>query len=677
MAGTDLYPVTENIVPLNTGTNVGSTEPSIVPIRGSNFAASEDRKDDFMPPSADRTEGLAETVTSQNLYDARKFPVFNREKTEDDFAYGQSAWDKAKFGIGKFAGVTAQTIANDTIGLVYGIGASIAHQKFSSLYDNQWSKMMDAASEEMEIKMPHYYTEAEQRDPLALSSVFTGNFFWDKIIKNLGFSAGTAVSVIATGGMLEAINLSKGLVMAGRAAQALEATEAGIAEGRGVASMINSLKNVGVSGASKFGSVIEGLGTVSTGAKYSKANLGISSFLSSTGESSIESYQNKKEFEATAIDNFVKKNGRTPEAAELEEIRAAADHVGNFTFGLNMALLSVSNYIQMPKIFGSTYSGEKRAINDAIFRDGLWKSALPTSPFGKALYGTYKGASLLFNTAEAFEEGAQYAVQTGTNNFFSKKKNKDNSFLENLGGVLAPGGEGVLGEGVKQALTSDQGLESILIGGLSGALMTSGIVGINKGTPAIGKTGKIGERGLFGYGGERGELREETITALNKASFMGKLKDFTDSINIAQTVQAQREQAIKAGDILESKDLETDYMMSYLLPRVKYSGVDAVTQEVNDARERAITDFTQLQEEGYADKNDTKENFLARLDNVENMAKLVQANYNKFSTLYSSITATDKNGQVILDEEGNPVRKYSDEIINKLVYAQSKIADYN
>ena len=677
MAGTDLFPVKENIVPLNSSPEIGSTAPSVSAIPTTAFGASEARKDDFMLPTAEHTQGIAETVTSQDLYDARRFPVFNREKTEEDFAYGQSAWDKAKFGIGKFAGITGQTIANDTAGLIYGITAAIGNQKFSSLYDNEWSKMMDAASERMETYMPHYYTEAERRDPLSLSSVFTGNFFWDKIIKNLGFSAGTAVSVLATGGVLEALNLSKGLVMAGKAAQALEATEAGIAEGRGIASMINSLKNVSVSGVNKFGSVLEGLGTVSTGAKYSKANLGISSFLSSTGESSIESYQNKKEFENRSIEEFTTKNGRAPEGAELEEIRAAADHVGNFTFGLNMALLTTTNYIQMPKIFGSTYSGEKKAINDAIFRDGLWKSALPTSPFGKALYGTYKGASLFFNTAEAFEEGAQYAVQTGTNNFFSKKNNRDNSFLQNLGGILAPGGEGVLGHGVSEALSSNEGLESILIGGLSGALMTSGIVGFNNGRPAIGKTGKIGERGVFGYGGEQGQLREETITALNNSSFMGKLKDFSDAINIAQSVQIEREKAIKAGDILESKDLETDYMMSYLLPRVKYSGVDAVTQEVNDVRQRAVADFTQLQADGYADKNDTKENFLARLDNVENMAKLVQANYGKFSTLYSSIPLTDKNGEVVLDEKGKPVRKYSDEIINKLVYAQSKIADYN
>ena len=677
MAGTDLFPVKENITPLNSATEIGSTDPFVSAAPVNPFTASEARKDESMFPSAEHTQGIAETVTSQNLFDARRFPVFNREKTEEDFAYGQSAWDKAKFGIGKFAGITAQTLANDTVGLAYGIGSAIVDQKFSSLYDNDWSKMMDAASERMETYMPNYYTEAEKRDPLALSSIFTGNFFWDKIVKNLGFSAGTAISVLGTGALLEALNLSKGLVMAGRAAQALEATEAGISEGKGIASMINSLKNASTKGVSKFGTVLEDLGTVSAGAKYSKANLGISSFLSSTGESSIESYQNKKEFEAKGIEEFVKKNGRTPEAAELEEIRAAADHVGNFTFGLNMALLTVSNYIQMPKIFGSTYSGEKRAINDAIFRDGLWKSALPTSTFGKAIYGTYKGASLLFNTAEAFEEGAQYAVQSGTNNFFSKKNNKDNSFLQNLGGVLMPGGEGVLGHGVTEALTSEQGLENILIGGLSGALMTSGVVGINNGRPAIGKTGKIGERGLFGYGGERGQLREETISALNKVSFMGKLKDFSDAIGIAQTVQAEREAAIKAGDILESKDLETDYMMSYLLPRIKYSGVDAVTQEVSDVRRRAIEDFTQLQADGYADKNDTKENFLARLDNVENMAKLVETNYNKFSTLYSSITVTDKNGEVVLDKEGNPIRKYSDEIINKLVYAQSKIFDYN
>lgn len=675
MAGTDLFPVKENVLPTNAPTEIGSTGPSVSPTTA--FGASEARKNDFMFPTADHTKGMAETVTSQDLYDARKLPVFNRELTEEDFAYGQSAWDKAKFGIGKFAGITGQTIANNTVGLVYGIGAAIGNQKFSSLYDNDWSKMMDDASDKMETYMPHYYTEAEKRDPLSLSSIFTGNFFWDKIIKNLGYSAGAAVSTIGTGALLEALNLSKGLVLAGKAAQALEATEAGVAEGRGLSSVLSALKSAPGKAASKFGGVLEEIGTIAPGAKFSPANLGVSSFLSSTGESATESYQNKKQFQDNAIALFKEKNGRNPEGVELDEIRAAADHVGNFTFGLNMAILTASNYIQVPKIFGSTYSGEKKAINDAIFSGGMWKSALPTSPFGKALYGTYKGASLFFNTAEAFEEGAQYAIQTGTNNFFAKKDRGDNGFLRNLVGVLTPGGEGVLGHGVSEALTSTEGLENILIGGLSGALMTSGIVGINNGRPAIGKTGKIGERGVFGYGGEQGKLREETITALNNSLFSGKLKDFTQAIAIADAVQADREKAIKAGDILESKDLETDYMMSYLLPRIKHNGLDAVSQEVNEIRQRANQDFTQLQEEGYADKNDTKENFLARLDNVENMAKLVQSNYGKFSTLYGSIPVTDSNGEIVLDVNGKPIRKYSDEVINKLVYAQSKIFDYN
>lgn len=672
MAGTDLYPTLENVTPIpslqptGAGPNLSLASP---------FQASEERKNNFYP-SADYTQDIAKTVTSQELYDARKFPSYNPEKTEEDYAYGQTTYEKAKNGIGKMAGLTGMTIANNTAGLLYGIGAAIGNQNFSSLYDNDWSKSMDEASKRMEEFMPHYYTDAERNSPLALSSIFSGNFFWDKIIKNIGFMAGTAITAYGTSVLFEAMNLSKGLVSAGKWAQALEATEVGVAEAKGLSGVVNALKSAGSKTLTKFGGAAEGFGTVNSGAKFSPANLLVSSFLSSTGEASVESFQNKTSYFNNAISEYTKTYGVAPEGDALQQIKTEADHVGNFTFGLNMALLTVSNHIQLPKIFGSTYSGEKKVINDAIFKGGLWESALPTSKFGKLTYGAYKGSGLLFNKTEAFEEGAQYAIQAGTSNFFAKGQGKDGytttDTLKNLMGVLTPGGAGVLGHGVKDAVTSDEGLESILIGGLSGALMTSGVA-------TLGHTGDIKERGVFGYGGEKGELREKSIKVWNNSLFAPKLKEFTDSVNRGEVLSNEREFLIRQGDILESKDVEVDYMLNTIMPRIKYGGIDAISEEIDAVRQQAMTDegFLALQEKGTADKNDTKETFTARLSNIENVAKSVQKNYNKFQTVFGGIPLTDSDNKVILDDKGKPQKKYSDDAINRLVYSNAKINDYS
>jgi len=154
-----------------------------------------------------------------------KYPrIFKGLNNEELYAQNQGALEKAGNGLAKLAGTTATTLANSTAGLLYGITQGISDGKFSSVYDNEFSQKMDDFSKYMEDKFPHYYTAAELKDPLALRSIFTGNFFWDKIVKNLGFAAGTAIGAYGFSAALEALSLSKSLVASGRALQALEAT---------------------------------------------------------------------------------------------------------------------------------------------------------------------------------------------------------------------------------------------------------------------------------------------------------------------------------------------------------------------------------------------------------------------------------------------------------------------
>ena len=138
----------------------------------------------------------------------------------------------------------------------------------------------------------------------------------------------------------------------------------------------------------------------------------------------------------------------------------AADNVGNSSFLLNTALLTATNYIQFPKILGSASKLEKGIINSAVkeIEDVTFDAA------GKALVKPKnifkKIAPYTFSASEAFEEGSQYAIGIATQDYYNKKyKGDDASFMQSLGIAAA------------ETIGTNEGMENILIGGLSGALM--------------------------------------------------------------------------------------------------------------------------------------------------------------------------------------------------------------
>ena len=664
MAGTDLKPVKENVLPSLEPIQVAPIRPVSATPRA--FEMSEERKNNVIPlpaPNSD-SSGFTKIVSSQDLFENRQYNSYDPDKSPDFYAYGQSTTDKAVNGLVKFAGKTATTIAGNTIGLAYGLGSWAIDRKFSSFYDNAFFKSMDKIDEDLRISNPHLYTQAELDDPLSANSIFSGNFLWDKIVTNLGYAAGAAVTGYGATAALEALGLSRALVAGGRAIQALEATNAAVAEGKSMASMLTNLRNA-------TGSFLEGAGTVSAGAKFSQGSQLAGAFLGSTGESGMEAYQAKKQALAKGLDTFRQLNGgREPNEKEMSQLVATAERISNATFGLNMALLTATNNFQLPKIFGSSFSGDKIGLTNMLFKEGKWASSLPQGRLGKMLYGTYKGTSLLFNPAEAFEEGAQYAIEKGTSNYFSRSNyNKEDSWLSDLAGLLTPGGQGVLGKGVQETLTSDEGLESILIGGLSGSMMTSGIF-------TAGRTGDIAQRGVFGYGGKEGELRNKVINEWNSTPFVEKLKEMKEFMDRSEMTQIMREKAIRLGDALEAKDLEADYMLGYMLPRIKYGGKQAIMEEINAAREQARTNFQGLIDSGYANEKDSPERFLARLSNIENTASLVEKSYAQMNDKLSGEILKDAEGNVVLDANNKPIRKYSSNLVNKLVYSTAKIADY-
>jgi hypothetical protein len=575
---------------------------------------------------------------------------------EQAYAVHQGFWEKAGHGIMKGVGIAGTTFTSGTVGLLYGLSQWLEDGKFSSFYDNDLNRALDEFNQKWENEFANYYAQDERENPMALRNIFSGNFVFDKLVKNMGFSAGAMLAGVGWGAALRATGLMARAAQAGKQWELLNSVEAGIEavpQAQKAKTTIDAIRGFAQkelpSFIGKYGlqnaerAVVAGFGTV--------------------GEAALESLHNRQEFIDARVKEFEKINGYTPTGEAYRQIADSAESVGNWSFGLNTALLSFTNYIQFPKILNSSFKAGRSIVTGAetqALRNtaGLVESALPKAGLAKRYVQAKNIARLFVSPSEGFEEGAQYAITLGTQDYFEKGyKQQDRSFLDSADTAIG------------NTLHSKEGVENILIGALSGGLMESGAFRGFRG-------GLVGERGFTGYGGEKAKATAEALSAMNTASFRRYMKDGVETVNRAMVLERDKEAALRQGDILEYKDAEHDYAHNYVAQRVKYGKLDLVMDEISDMREAATLDFEKLKQDGYAADTDTQTAFLKRLDNLERHAKYADSLYKTLNLRYAEEVAKDKDGKVIL-ENGKPKKRFTPEVIDRLVYAATKIKDYD
>lgn len=570
------------------------------------------------------------TYNTSNV--SKKYPVtFKGVDNEELYAQGQDWTDKAINSVGKGLLLTGSTFLQGTAGLVAGLVAAKSDGRLASFYDNGFNRGIDEINKKAEEEwMPNYesqaYRDANWYSP---SKIFSANFLFEGIVKNLGFAAGAALSGGVYAAALKALPLTARLFSVGKAAETIAATEEGILAANKLASTYGKVKSL----SDKF---VSSYNTLSAGGRATVAGL------ATIGEASIEAYHNLNDFRNKAIEDYKTQHfGVAPTGEELARINDFADGAGNYSFLYNTALLTATNYIQFPKILGSSAKLEKSVIDDVtrkigdVVKDETGKYIAAPSRAGKLLSTIKKVQPYIFAPSEAFEEGAQYAIQIGVQDYYNKKnKNNATSFADSLV------------EGVK-AVGTNEGMENVLIGGLSGALMTA------KGTYS-----------------ERSALKKATgqaITSFNATQLSDFTKSTKDAVNRGVAIQEERENRLRQGDILESKDLEADYVINYLTPRIMFNRFDLVKSDIEEYRKTAQTEegFAQLQAEGKALEGDTRPAYLQRLANLEATADNMASLYQSLNLRYASK----------VNDKGD--RLYNKEVIEKMLYAATKVADYD
>jgi len=609
---------------------------------------------------------MAPTVSIAELNANKRYGIYNPETIdiEDQKANAQSNAVKAASGVLKGLNLAATTVAGG-FAMLGGTVQSMFTGRLADIWDNEGMRKLDEWNNKVDQEyLPNYYTNQEKNAAwYSTDNWFTTNFLFDKLIKNSGFAVGAMVSGNLANAAIKGIGAGigafaestalasearSGMSMysrflkntarafsAGKNIEAASVLENGLSTITELDAATSEMANIARQ-ASKFGKIND-VGRRTAIAMYSQA-----------GEASFEAMQTSKEYRNNLIEEWKRThNGEEPNGEDLAIINRNADNVGKMSFFGNIALLSATEYAQLPKILGSSYSAEKQAANSlmgnvkqTVMKDGKLVAAEATTKFGK-MYDKVSGVTrYVADWKEGLQENLQYALQVGTQRYYNKayQGKEAESLVDSM--IYGLVGVNEEGEGVG-SFNSKEGMEGTLLGAITGGLMQA--------------------RGTYVENRELNKNTAAFLQSVNEApTFKEAFIDRMRSVNRGVTLQQQQQQAVIEGDKLESKDLSADMMHNYLATRIKYGRFDMVAEDIKDLREAASTEdgLASLKEQGIANMNDTIQSYNGRLTLFEKTAEATDQLYKSLNLRYSG----DKN--------------FTPEVIDKLAYASSKIANY-
>jgi hypothetical protein len=608
---------------------------------------------------------MAPTVSVAELQANKRYGIYNPETIdiEDQKANAQSNAVKASSGILKGLNLAATTFAGG-FAMLGGTVQSMFTGRLADIWDNEAMRQLDEWNNKVDQEyLPNYYTNQEKNaEWYSSDNWFTTNFLFDKLIKNSGFAVGAMVSGNLANSAVKAIGSGIGALADAKAAtqvanQAmrwytplLKNTARAFSAGKNL-EVAEALKN-GLSTVTELDAITSEIANIAKQAnRFGKINdVGrrtAVALYSQAGEASFEAMQTSKEYRNNLIEQWKKEHGgEEPSGEDIAIINRNADRVGKMSFFGNIALLSATEYAQLPKILGSSYAAEKQAannfmgVNDVVLKNGQYVAKEAATKFGK-LYDKVGGVTrYVADWKEGLQENLQYALQVGTQRYYNKayQGKEAESLVDSM--VYGLVGVNEKDEGVG-SLVSKEGMEGTLLGAITGGLMQA--------------------RGTYQ---ENKALKTNTDRFLNEMngapSFKESFVDRMRSVNRGVVLQQQQQEAIIQGDKLESKDLEADQMHNYLSTRIKYGRYDMVMEDLKDLRQTASTQegLDSLKEQGLANMDDTMPLYHARLMSFEKNAEATNELYKELNLRYSGDS------------------RYSPETIDKLAYASSKIANY-
>lgn len=506
----------------------------------------------------------------------RKYPNFNPlVDNEELYAAEQSGWSQLSHGLAKGGIFAATTFLESWLSIpdmIRGIGGG-------NLYKNEWAQAFDDFRENSENWLPNYYSHWEQEHPFYSMIPFSkgfGNFLGDKFFKNFGFTIGAIGGAVTQDALIGALTGGTGVapLLAAQVGRASLWLNKIMSSTRNIRPLLEAARELKASKSAVTS--LEQLYAAKEGVRLgNKARHALTLASATHTEAAIEAREGYNSLKQELVNQYKQEHGYEPNGPDAVEIEKIATAAGNTRYGLNAAILGISNTIQfntLLKTFNSTKSalksgldvgGTKITVADAATVAGIDKLAtVPT----KGIWNKIKPAIPNILSEGVWEEGTQFAVERGTNMYFKDKYNgKHKGELNDILNYTM--------RGLDEQFTSSEGWESMILGALTGLVFS----------PISSKVSDVFQK----Y--QSGQTKEQRIQSLvNNLNAYGVTGIFQDNYdNAADSIKRQEDirAAIENDDIFKYKNVKASALYDFFMSAIKAGRLDVRIEQLNLLKE--------------------------------------------------------------------------------------------
>ena len=579
-----------------------------------------------------------QSIPSSELMANAKYPMYNRGlDLENIYGLKQSWYEQlgnstAKFGI-NLVGTFATGLMD-----IPNLASALANGDMSKLSGdpNGYEGSFDKFKDNSEIWFPNYYTKYERDHPFMAIVPFapgSANFWGDKVVKNLGYMAGAVASAAAQ-------DLAIGVVSEGIGAAPLIAAQLGKASlylsklftgTNRIDKVLDTARALGKTEQQILN--IKNLGNLAAGTKITTgARYGVAMWGAGQNEAGFESRDGYREIKKVLTEQYKEENfGALPIGADADQIERYAIDGMNVRFGINQALLLVSNGIQLDNVFKSFINAKSASgLTSGLTQNlqGLGRVGLKAGSldiFEKKTAATVAGKVWDYakpKLANAFaegvyEEGGQFAAGQGVYNYYVNKykdPNRRNSsdIRDNLGQIAQ---STVFGLG--EQFGTEPGYENMVVGAISALV----------GGKAFSTIDKI-------RGGGKDARLTSVINTLNRYGVTSVLENSFDNTADSIAIAKEMQEAAASGNMYQYKNLKSDMFFKYVTSRLPLGMHDVTVEQLEMLKDLPKEEF----EKSFGiDFNTTNQKTVASY--VDGMI----AEANKIKETYETINETFTN----------------------------------
>jgi hypothetical protein len=485
--------------------------------------------------------------------------------------------------LGKFGTKAVGSFANALMDIPNIINAS-AQRNLDKVWDNPVNNWATDLMEWSEKAMPNYETNWEREHPFANLIPIYGNSGngWGKVVENLGFTVGAIGGAVAedvivgalTGGVgevpLAAMQINKAVYKLGKMVNAGEDF---------LGALKTNIKNAddiikGLRGVDKFNyTVRQGL-------------WGANMITSGVSEAAFEGIESYKTLSKDLQQKYFEETGKAPSFEEHQKIDALARDAANSRFLLNAGLLAVTNSVQWGNLFRPLSATKelleaeaKQGVQIALKKGSLdafeaVDHASKLAKWGKKITDNAAVKLLTGSASEGFEEGAQYAIEKGVNDFYKRKyEDKNittaNNFLKSFG------------TGMAEAMGTKEGWENIVLGLLGGALYKGG------------ETAYYKARGVNTNTDYKKQV-DAVLDGLNSQSLTGIFENKYGPAVEAISIQEDMQAAAAKNDVFQYKNFKHDQFVNFVLSGISQNKFETRMDQLGELKKLDGAEFEKM-----------------------------------------------------------------------------------